>query len=1146
MNTGFYKSLKTKGNCCRSHFFTIRSLCSKAILLFCFIIPLPAFSQTYIEIGSPSGTTQNGPSNSTASGDRIERHTAIYRSTELTAAGVTAGDQFSGIGWSKQGAAGYTGNGITFRVWLKPLSANSFTTSTIAWDDQINGATLVYEHTSVSIPAATGWLDFNFSQAIFTWNGTDNVQVITELIRPGDWTTGATAFDWAVRGTATNTAANASDRTDAPPARLTRSHPRPLIRFKIPETGADGALTAMPRPLTGVPGNQDITVSLQNAGAATLTSAEITYSINASGPVTYSWTGSLTTSQATDVVIGNVNFTAGNHTIDVKITSVNGGTDTDTTNNRVTKSIQVCHPLSGSYSINSGLPTGGRNYASFADFSNDLTQCGISGNVIAAVEPGSGPYLEQVVFEKISGSGPAASVTIEGNGAVITSAGPILISDPNINIIQLNGVSYFNMRNLTINVVSGSNAFIAVHAVDSGRHISITGCNVDMGTSVTGLMGAFVFNASEKDFTHPGGTFEDIRISKNSTSGGDYGVSVTGVNGSFPATGIVVDSNVFANCVGGGVRFHETDGAVVSNNQIDKGILTSQQSRGIYYGGLNNTNGIIFNNRIRISVSGLSTMDFSGICLAAGLGHKVYNNVIHDVNPVLGRMTGILLESANMRSEVYNNTIAMNHTAATSGTLYGIRAAVHNTRAVLRNNIISITQPATGFKAGILLASAARPDTSVRSDYNVIWVPGGHTAAWLDGTTPVSLAANLASWQAAGQDTHSLEADPVFESVALPRPTKRKVDDAGIAYGALSTDILGTPRGTPPDIGAYEFTACPQLDTPSVHITADRNSPVCEGTQVTFTATPVNGGANPSYQWKKGSVNTGTNSPVYTYNATTGTDTIHVVITNHEECALHPDTASNIITLNILPIAVPDVHITAYPQERVCEGSAVTLVAGHTGGGPAPSFRWFKDMVQTGSNSDTFRYIPAAGDRVYVILTGSADCTAPEADTSDTLTLQLYPLPAKPVVTRTGDRTLSTDRYAAYQWYRDGEVLTGAEGQTYDADTNGAYTVTITDSNGCQATSDPVMIQLVVAGFSTGDIRIFPNPAAEKIYIDSPEPVAVLLSAMDGRVMRSRSVTAGLQYLDVHHFPAGVYLIRITDPQGVVLRTERMIIGRKN
>jgi len=86
---------------------------------------------------------------------------------------------------------------------------------------------------------------------------------------------------------------------------------------------------------------------------------------------------------------------------------------------------------------------------------------------------------------------------------------------------------------------------------------------------------------------------------------------------------------------------------------------------------------------------------------------------------------------------------------------------------------------------------------------------------------------------------------------------------------------------------------------PSVRIDASAN-PVNSGTNVTFTATPTNGGTAPSYQWKVNGTNVGTDSPSYIYIPTHG-DIVSCVMTSNSGClngAVNPFTSSVIMTVN--------------------------------------------------------------------------------------------------------------------------------------------------------------------------------------------------------------------------------------------------------
>ena len=70
----------------------------------------------------------------------------------------------------------------------------------------------------------------------------------------------------------------------------------------------------------------------------------------------------------------------------------------------------------------------------------------------------------------------------------------------------------------------------------------------------------------------------------------------------------------------------------------------------------------------------------------------------------------------------------------------------------------------------------------------------------------------------------------------------------------------------------------------SVSISANPSLIVCDGTSVTYTATPINGGSSPAYQWKVNGTNVGINNPTYTYVPLNG-DIISAVLTSSDACS---------------------------------------------------------------------------------------------------------------------------------------------------------------------------------------------------------------------------------------------------------------------
>jgi len=86
---------------------------------------------------------------------------------------------------------------------------------------------------------------------------------------------------------------------------------------------------------------------------------------------------------------------------------------------------------------------------------------------------------------------------------------------------------------------------------------------------------------------------------------------------------------------------------------------------------------------------------------------------------------------------------------------------------------------------------------------------------------------------------------------------------------------------------------------PAVNVTINTPSnTVCEGTQVTFTASPTNGGTiEPSYEWKMNGTIAGTDSPSYSSYIPANGDQIFCILTSNATCSSNNPDTSNVITM---------------------------------------------------------------------------------------------------------------------------------------------------------------------------------------------------------------------------------------------------------
>ncbi|MBK7970316.1 MAG: T9SS type A sorting domain-containing protein [Bacteroidetes bacterium] len=475
-------------------------------------------------------------------------------------------------------------------------------------------------------------------------------------------------------------------------------------------------------------------------------------------------------------------------------------------------------PLAGNYTIDKNSPATATNFSSFNSCANSLITNGISADVIITVVAGSGPYTEQVVFSNIAGTSPTAGILLDGSGETIIG----LTNTSARHTIRLSNMQYFDIANLKVERdITSTSGFYGIHLFGTCNNITISNCEVNMPGTNSTLVGAYIASGSETSILESG-DFHDINILDNFANGGGYGASVFGLVNDL-ASNIVISGNNFTDFHSNGVYLRETDGAIISDSNFNKANANVTSCNAIQIAQAANINAQIFNNFIKVDQIANGTMTFRGIYLFNGTGHKVYNNVIHDIKLTSGNVTGIEVRTAGTAPEIYFNTISIDNATASTGNLYGIKEELSNTNSILKNNLISISQTTTGIKSGLVLGATAITTSAFNSDYNDIWVPGGNTA--IKGSLTPVLYNTLATWQSVStQDANSISTDPVFLSVAVPQPTNVIMNDAGTTISSITTDVVGITRSIPPDIGAYEFlTSALNEINPSTNFTISTN-----------------------------------------------------------------------------------------------------------------------------------------------------------------------------------------------------------------------------------------------------------------------------------------------------------------------------------
>ena len=276
---------------------------------------------------------------------------------------------------------------------------------------------------------------------------------------------------------------------------------------------------------------------------------------------------------------------------------------------------------------------------------------------------------------------------------------------------------------------------------------------------------------------------------------------------------------------------------------------------------------------------------------------------------------------------------------------------------------------------------------------------------------------------------------------------------------AYATNIAGTGYGN-----QVTFTTnCASYLTVSISIAASAN-PVCVGMSVTFTATPTNGGASPTYQWKVNNTNvSGATNATYAYTPANG-DAVSCVLTSNAKCVSGNPATSNAITMNVsqlLPVSV----LIAASANPVCVGAAVTYAATPANGGTTPTYQWKVNGTNVnGATNATYAYVPANGDAITCLLTSNASCITGSPALSNIVTMTVNPLlpvsisiaasanPVNPGTSVTFTATpVNGGGSPVYQWVVNG-VNVGTNLPTY------SYVPVSNDSVKCLLTSNQTCI----------------------------------------------------------------------------------------
>ncbi len=256
-------------------------------------------------------------------------------------------------------------------------------------------------------------------------------------------------------------------------------------------------------------------------------------------------------------------------------------------------------------------------------------------------------------------------------------------------------------------------------------------------------------------------------------------------------------------------------------------------------------------------------------------------------------------------------------------------------------------------------------------------------------------------------------------------------------YSVSVSSVAGCSATSQPDTVTVNSVPMPVISGPAS---------IAPGAQGTYKVNNVPGD---SYLWTLTPATAGTITSPTSANSSiqwgsTGTATLTLTETSANGCSATVQLPVT-INSNLMPV------ITANGPLVFCPGDSVTLDAG---AGYA-TYQWSDYGTPIAGATKEYLTVSTTGAyTVFVTSGGGASGTSAAAD------VMVYPAPAQPVFTLQGDQLVSSPA-SAYQWYLNGVILKDSVRQSITLNQLGVYTVTITDSNGCQQPSGAFLYSTV-------------------------------------------------------------------------------------
>lgn len=326
------------------------------------------------------------------------------------------------------------------------------------------------------------------------------------------------------------------------------------------------------------------------------------------------------------------------------------------------------------------------------------------------------------------------------------------------------------------------------------------------------------------------------------------------------------------------------------------------------------------------------------------------------------------------------------------------------------------------------------------------------------------------------------------------------------------------------------------------------NTPVCIGQDLKLNVSNPQSGA---YSWLGvGGYSAAVVNPVRSSATTAFTGKYYVTVTANG-CTSDKDSVT--VVVNPAPV----INVYPSPKDSICQGATLNLISNTANTGTSFQRYWYRNnTIISGASNANFSTTTATDyDEYYVTLVATGVCADPYTDTSNKITMRVFPwLPASVSITANPATTVPNGTMInftatpvnggnkpTYQWTRNGTPVVGALSNIWGASTlshNDEICVNMSSSYLCPnpktAKSNCIKVSIETTGISgiagNPNIKVYPNPVRDVLNIDGIKAGnTIMLYDVSGRLLLQQTALTHQEVVNTSGITSGVYQLVVTD-----------------